>query len=139
MMSAQRWDIIICPRKYLKEMQFEPFWDFCTSIYTFSTEFFGLWDKIENMSFCTRMYMISKILRGGRARIDLCIDKRTISNKWIGDILYWTQIVQHWCSDVQNSYEKAQNGSVAQIAFLASYSKVLCFMQKWGPGEHVNV
>ena len=31
-------------------------WIFCTRIYTFSTEFFGLWVKIENMSVCTRMY-----------------------------------------------------------------------------------
>ena len=48
--------MIICPTNFLKGVEFEPFWHFCTRIYTFSTEFFGLWVKIENISFCTRIY-----------------------------------------------------------------------------------
>ena len=47
----------------------------------FSTEFFGLWVKIKNTSFCNRMYRISNILRGGRASSDFWICERSISNK----------------------------------------------------------
>ena len=43
-------------RPIFKGMQFEPIWSFGTRIYTFSTEFGGLWVKIENISFYTRMY-----------------------------------------------------------------------------------
>ena len=64
MMSAQ---VIICLRHFLKGMQFDKFWPFCTRIYTFLQSFLGLRVKIKNMSFCTRMYRISETLREQRA------------------------------------------------------------------------
>ena len=36
----------------LAQVQSEPLFPFCTSIYTFSTVFFVLWVKIEDISFC---------------------------------------------------------------------------------------
>ena len=47
----------------------------------FPTEFCGLWLKIENIIFCTRMYSIIKILRRERARSDVWTYEITISNK----------------------------------------------------------
>ena len=66
--------------QFLKGVQLEPFCPFCTRFYMFPTEFYGLWVKIENMIFCTRMYRISDILRGGRVHSNRWIYERKISN-----------------------------------------------------------
>ena len=58
------------------------------------------------------------IFWGGNEHAEIAVFMREQSLiDYIADTLYWTRIVQHWCSDVRNSYE------IAQIASLASYCR----------------
>ena len=64
MMSTHRRDMIICTAQFLKGILFEPLWSFCTSIYTFSKEFWGYESKTKILAFvivCTGSLQRNKL------------------------------------------------------------------------------